>query len=206
MGGVLPGGVSALGVSGLQMLMRSSHIQPGGCGYSHMGDPLVSGSSVAGGLAASISSGGLAAHAYPSSLHAAYVDRSVAVANAMSSDVRTQQLAAGLYSQMEQFYARTGASGYGTTSGHGAPDLEEARAGPSGLGMHPSAPGGIGAGGMSLGNPLRRLSPLVGTEPGDYELAPPTPGDYEMRSVTAAAAPSSQGQPPMSGYVPQQGI
>ena len=180
-------GASALGASALQLLTRSSchphalHLghssyAPGAEHASHSHAPphamMALGESIEGidaTLAASVSPLSLAACSGLSGPHQAH-----AAASAVSPEVGTQQLTAGLYSQLDGYFASRSHAPHGATGPHG-----------SSLGQDLEAGGG---GGMRV---AARLPPLVGTDNGDYELAPPDPpgGEYEMRAVAAADGP-----------------
>ena len=79
--------------------------------------------------------------------------------------MRTQQLAAGLYSQLDQFYMAS-----------------------SGRAANSAAAGSTTAGSAETVASHTRPSPLRGTAEGDYELATDGGGEYEMRSAVAATA------------------
>lgn len=169
MGGL---GASAFGASALQMLTRSSmHLE--------LAQQHAIGDSIAAGLSHQLSLGALAAPhpALGASLaHAAH-------AAVICSEVRTAQLAAGLYSQMDNFYSQHAAQRFGVSSAQAGAD-----------------------------NPLpgmrsaSRLPPLAGTDQGDYELAPADPVTddvhFEMRPVIQSAAPPPMGYDPLPNPPP----
>ena len=217
MGGTMAGGVSALGASGLQLLTGASQLHtswhPAALshlhGSAHMQHPHLLHAAGSGGGLGGVSSQPLAssvssiAAPSPHPLYSPYSPNFAAAAAAMSSEVRTQQLTAGLYSQLDQFYTRVGAHGADQEHAVHAGDPEAANGGMHSvhLGSQQLGRGDAGAGGATMRG---RLPPLVGTDQGDYELAPSEQSGYEMRNVAAAPPPSAP-PPPPNGYAPLAG-
>jgi len=157
-------GASAFGASALQMLTRSSM-------HLDLDAPLAHQHALCG-----ISDSIALAHTSIAHTSIAHTNPLLAASLAqppngvMSSEVRTRQLAAGLYSQMDLFYTQHAAHGYGAASADGREMTRES-------GLHPA-----------------RLPPLVGTDQGDYELAPVPPDE--------SAAALRDAPPPPRGYAP----
>mmetsp|Transcript_47119 Transcript_47119/g.123642 ORF Transcript_47119/g.123642 Transcript_47119/m.123642 type:complete len:968 (+) Transcript_47119:121-3024(+) len=200
LGGVSAFGSAALGLpidasfsaSAMAMLTGSSHhlLASHTCGVpadSYVHGMAVHASSGAGALSAAqtlgsagVDSGGvgLSASVTPHSLAALAATNSALASGVVSAEARTQQLAAGLYSRLDLYYARTSTSG----------------------GLHRSAPRLASddrhavCSATSSEPHMAPRSPLaVGTSDGDYQLHDDThgaalpPGQYEMQALVGSA-------------------
>ena len=122
-------------------------------------------------------------------------------AHLVAPEVHTQHLAAGLYSQLDQFYMqRAGPEPIPEQPPSSWPAVGETAAAWDGLFASPS--GRVPR--SDLESPLPPPGLPVGTEEGDYELAPAPPDQpvahFEMTNPVSQAAPAPPHSP--QGYTP----